>query len=185
MTFEEILDQAAAMLERRGRLTYRALQYQFKLDEEGLEALKAELIDGQELAVDKDGKMLVWTGKGSLESSVPSLESQPFPSPDPRRPTLDPRPISYTPPHLAQRIRVEQAALEARGSKSRVWPEALSSSGTGFEDVPESGYRWRLIEPGARRATLSIGTIKRTSVRHLPKQVSNNEDLPGNPMKPP
>jgi hypothetical protein len=38
MTFEEILDQAAAMLERRGRLTYRALQYQFKLDEEGLEA---------------------------------------------------------------------------------------------------------------------------------------------------
>ena len=27
----------------------------------------------------------------------------------------DPRPISYTPPHLAERIRAEQAALEARG----------------------------------------------------------------------
>ena len=29
MTFEEILDQAIAMLRRRGRLTYRALQCQF------------------------------------------------------------------------------------------------------------------------------------------------------------
>jgi hypothetical protein len=28
MTFEEILDQAAAMLQRRGRVTYRALQTQ-------------------------------------------------------------------------------------------------------------------------------------------------------------
>ena len=29
MTFEEILDQAIAMLQRRGRMTYRALQRQF------------------------------------------------------------------------------------------------------------------------------------------------------------
>ena len=29
MTFEEILDQAIAMLQRRGRVTYRALQRQF------------------------------------------------------------------------------------------------------------------------------------------------------------
>jgi hypothetical protein len=33
MTFEEILDQAVAMLQRRGRMTYRALQAQFHLDE--------------------------------------------------------------------------------------------------------------------------------------------------------
>ena len=33
MTFEEILDQAVAMLQRRGRMTYRALQAQFQLDE--------------------------------------------------------------------------------------------------------------------------------------------------------
>jgi class 3 adenylate cyclase len=37
-------------------------------------------------------------------------------SPDSRLPTRDPRPVSYTPPHLAERIRAEQAALEARGS---------------------------------------------------------------------
>ena len=29
MTFEEILDQAIALLQRRGRLTYRALKRQF------------------------------------------------------------------------------------------------------------------------------------------------------------
>src|SRR4030095_14136648 len=32
MTFEEILDQAIAMLQRRGRLTYGALKRQFDLD---------------------------------------------------------------------------------------------------------------------------------------------------------
>src|SRR5438477_8956622 len=34
---------------------------------------------------------------------------------DPRLQTLDTRPVSYTPPHLAERIRAEQAAMEARG----------------------------------------------------------------------
>jgi hypothetical protein len=29
MTFEELVDQAIAMLERRGRVTYRALKRQF------------------------------------------------------------------------------------------------------------------------------------------------------------
>ena len=48
MTFEEILDQATAMLQRRGRVTYRALKLQFQLDEEQLEALKEELIEGQD-----------------------------------------------------------------------------------------------------------------------------------------
>ena len=33
MTFDEILDQALALLKRRGRLTYRALQRQFNLDD--------------------------------------------------------------------------------------------------------------------------------------------------------
>src|SRR5262245_25507552 len=37
-------------------------------------------------------------------------------SPDSRPQTLDPRPISYTPPHLAERIRAEQTAMEARGA---------------------------------------------------------------------
>jgi hypothetical protein len=62
MTFEELLDQAIALLQRRGRLTYRALKRQFDLDDDYLEDLKAELIQGQRLAVDEEGAVLVWIG---------------------------------------------------------------------------------------------------------------------------
>jgi hypothetical protein len=51
MTFEELLDQAMAMLQRRGRLTYSTFKRQFQLDDDVLEDLKAELIYGQRLAV--------------------------------------------------------------------------------------------------------------------------------------
>jgi len=44
MTFEEVLDQAIEMLRRRGRVTYRALQRQFGLDDAYLADLKAEII---------------------------------------------------------------------------------------------------------------------------------------------
>src|SRR6516164_8596393 len=55
MTFEEILDQAIAMLQRRGRVTYGALKRQFQRDDAYLEDVKAELIEGQRVAVDEDG----------------------------------------------------------------------------------------------------------------------------------
>src|SRR5262245_36469876 len=62
MTFEEILDQAIAMLQRRGWVTYRTLRLQFQLDREQLEALKEALIDAERLAVDEEGRVLVWAG---------------------------------------------------------------------------------------------------------------------------
>src|SRR5215813_1972617 len=43
MTFEEVVDQASAMLQRRGRVTYRLLKRQFNLDDEALEDLKLAL----------------------------------------------------------------------------------------------------------------------------------------------
>ena len=46
MTFDDILDQAIEILQRRGRLTYRTLTRQFQLDNEMLEDLKLELIEG-------------------------------------------------------------------------------------------------------------------------------------------
>src|SRR5712691_10529159 len=89
MTFEEILDQAIAMLQRRGRLTYRALKRQFNVDDDYLEDLKAELIKGQRLAVDEDGEVLVWIGgtdvpptttprdvQSTLPGPLPPLEAE-------------------------------------------------------------------------------------------------------------
>src|SRR5262245_2782994 len=113
MDLYEIVDQVAALLQQRGRLAYQALKYQFKLDDEGVAALKSELIDVQGLAVDKDGKMLVWIGASPVPSSqfqVPSHDAEP------RTPHPELSPVSYTPPHLAERIRTEQVAMEARGA---------------------------------------------------------------------
>jgi class 3 adenylate cyclase/tetratricopeptide (TPR) repeat protein len=74
MTFEEILDQAIAMLQRRGRVTYRTLRLQFQLDEEQLKALKEALIDAERLAIDEEGRVLVWAG--SPASSPTASASQ-------------------------------------------------------------------------------------------------------------
>jgi class 3 adenylate cyclase/predicted ATPase len=108
MQFYEVLDQVLALLQREGRVSYRALKRQFGLDDDYLEDLKVEIIDAKRLAVDEDGKVLVWIGKGSLGSSVQGLESSATPPPQ--------APVSYTPKHLAERVLAEQAALEARGT---------------------------------------------------------------------
>ena len=102
MTFEEILDQAIAMLQRRGRVTYRTLKLQFHLDDEHLEALKDELIYGQRLAVDEEGRVLVWTGS---RAAVP---------PPAAAPTQEQTrvPLAYTPKHLADKILTTRSALE-------------------------------------------------------------------------
>ena len=62
MKFSEVLTQTLAWLQREGRVSYRALRLEFDLNDHVLDALKEELIEIKELAVDKDGKMLVWTG---------------------------------------------------------------------------------------------------------------------------
>src|SRR5262245_47507030 len=75
MTFDDILEQAIAMLQRRKRLSYRALKRQFDLDDEYLEDLKLELIKVQQLAVDQDGEMLVWTGEASTTPEPAIVQS--------------------------------------------------------------------------------------------------------------
>src|SRR5207248_10337213 len=92
---EEIHDQAIAMLQRRGRLTYRTLQRQFQLDDAALEDLTNELIKGQRLAVDEEGTVLVWTG---ARGAVPGPTGEPAPSPHPAREDTTALSAS-TPPH--------------------------------------------------------------------------------------
>ena len=43
MTFYEVLEQVIALLQRHGRVTYRALKRQFELNDDYLDDLKAEL----------------------------------------------------------------------------------------------------------------------------------------------
>src|SRR5262245_31360020 len=98
MKFSEAVAQTLAWLQREGRVSYRALRLEFDLTEDVLDALKEELIEVKELAVDKDGKMLVWTGASPVPSSkfptAPrSTDSEPrtpnFPTPSRRAAAVD------------------------------------------------------------------------------------------------
>jgi class 3 adenylate cyclase len=83
MTFEKLLDQAIALLQRRGRVAYRTLKRQFNLDDDVLEDLKVEIIRAQRLAVDEDGEVLVWTGGASptpASIASPSVHQQELPA---------------------------------------------------------------------------------------------------------
>jgi class 3 adenylate cyclase/tetratricopeptide (TPR) repeat protein len=98
--FVAVVDQAIAILRQRGRVTYRTLKRQFQLDEAALEDLKVELIEGQRLATDEQGTVLVWTGEATMSSPPAVL-------PPPAR-----TPRVYTPAYLAEKIYTSRSALE-------------------------------------------------------------------------
>src|SRR5215831_4081564 len=99
MTFKEVLAQVVEWLQQDKRLSYRALKRQFALDDAYLEDLKAELIEGQRVAVDEDGRVLVWTGD---VVTAPTVSSKPVAAPV----------LTYTPPYLAEKILTSRSALE-------------------------------------------------------------------------
>src|SRR5215510_5003409 len=106
ITFEEILDQAIAMLQRRRRVAYRTLQVQFNLDDNALEALKDELLYAQQVAQDEDGRVLVWTGDTETPPSPPprstALVSQST-AQEAILPQTAPRPVTSSPPEAERR----------------------------------------------------------------------------------
>ncbi len=83
MRFSEVVTQTLAWLQREGRVSYRALRLEFDLNDHVLDALTEELIEIKELAVDKDGKMLVWTGTPT-EKPARSEERTKAEAPEPR-----------------------------------------------------------------------------------------------------
>jgi class 3 adenylate cyclase len=132
VTFEEVVDQAIAMLQRRGRVTYRMLKRQFDLDDEALEDLRLELIKGQRLAGDEDGDVLVWIGAAAV---APSLAAAPVPAPTP---------LGYTPPHLAEKILTARRALEGERKQVTVL----------FADLKGSTELIRDLDPEQTQAIL-------------------------------
>ena len=76
MTFDDLLAQVQALLQREQRLSYRALQRRFALEEADLEALKDELIYAKRLAVDEDDRVLVWVGDAGTTPAPASQAPQ-------------------------------------------------------------------------------------------------------------
>ena len=113
MSFLETVERARAFLERNGRVSLRALQREFNLDDDGLGELIEELVEIQRVAV-RDGSALAWAG------GVP-----PAPAGTPEH-DRDPR--NYTPKHLADKILTSRSALEGERKHVTVL----------FADVPDS-----------------------------------------------
>src|SRR5262245_23470613 len=127
MTFEEVLNQAMTLLQRQGRVSYRALKRQFDLDEAYVEDLKLELTEVHRVAADQDHTMLVWTGA----AAVPSLPAAEAAAGQAQQP--DTAPLAYTPPHLTDKILAARSALAGERKQVTVF----------FADIKDST---RLIE---------------------------------------
>ena len=134
MTFDEVLEQALDMLRRRGRVSYRALQVQFQLDDTLLEILKDEIVEVHQLARDQEGKMLVWTGD-TASPAIPAV----VPAPDHGR-----APLTYTPPYLAEKILTSRSALEGERKQVTVL----------FADIKDSTELIKDLDPEAAQQLL-------------------------------
>jgi len=132
MNFDDILDQAIEMLQRRGRVSYRALKIQFDLSDDHLEALKEEIIEVHQVAVDQNGKMLIWTGEATTTPEPSSPPATTPPVDDQKSP-----PISYTPQYLTEKILTSRSALEGERKQVTVC----------FADIKDSTELIRDLDP--------------------------------------
>ena len=136
MDFYEVLDQIIDLLRQRGRVSYQALKRQFDVDDAYLEDLRVELIEVQELAADRDGKMLVWSGEATrTPESIPVLATSETVSPSAA--AYAGPPIAHTPPYLAEKILTSRSALEGERKQVTVL----------FADIKDSTELIRDLDP--------------------------------------
>lgn len=141
MTFDDILAQALDLLQRQGRVSYRALKRRFALDDDYLEDLKAEIIKAQRLGVDEDGEVLVWIGTAA---------GSPTPSKEPTRAL----PASM-PPHLAEKILTVRSALEGERKQVTVMFADLKASMELLADRDPEEAR-QLLDPVLERMMAAV-----------------------------
>src|SRR6516162_2535673 len=102
MDYNAVLAQVLALLQQEQRLSYRVLKLRLQLDDDTLEALKEDLIYAKKLAVDEDGRVLVWTGGTS--SAPPTASSVPLPAtPDVSPAQGEAAPVVPPPPDAERR----------------------------------------------------------------------------------
>jgi hypothetical protein len=131
MDFYAVLDQVVDLLRSRGRVSYRALKLQFDLDDVQLEALKDELVEVHQLAVDHEGRMLVWAGEATASAPAPAREPEQAP-------------LAYTPAHLVEKIQTARGALEGERKQVTVF----------FADIKDSTRLIEGLDPEAAQQLL-------------------------------
>jgi class 3 adenylate cyclase/tetratricopeptide (TPR) repeat protein len=124
MTFDEILTQVLDLLQREKRLSYRALKVRFGLDDEHLAALKEEIIEAKQLAMDDRGVVLVWIGDGA--PAPPAAASTPARAS-----------FATMPAYLAEKIRTTRDTLAGERKQVTVL----------FADIKDSTELIRGLDP--------------------------------------
>jgi class 3 adenylate cyclase/tetratricopeptide (TPR) repeat protein len=139
MDYDAVLLQVLDLLQREKRLSYRVLKRRFGLDDNDLEDLKEDLVYAKQLAVDEEGRVLVWTG-GSEAMTPPA---------SPPGHALDQPPLTYTPPHLTEKILASRAALEGERKQVTILFADLKDSTELIRDLdPEAAQQ--LLDPALR-----------------------------------
>src|SRR5262249_31983231 len=105
MDYDAILAQVLALLQREKRLAYRVLKRRLQLDDDLLEDLKDDLIYAKKLAVDEEGKSLVWAGGASAPSA---------PAPTPPEPAQPQSQPAHASEGVAPRVARQEPAAERR-----------------------------------------------------------------------
>src|SRR6516165_3910778 len=151
MTFEEILDQAIAMLQRRGRVSYNTLKRQFQLDDAALEDLKEALLFAHPQIADEAGRGLIWPGDTASVAA---------PAPAPAL-VQAPAPLTYTPPYLVEKILTSRSALEGERKQVTVLFADLKGSTELIRDLdPEAAQR--LLDPALQRMMDAVHRLEGT-----------------------
>jgi class 3 adenylate cyclase/predicted ATPase len=75
LKFDDLLEEVTVLLQRQGRVSYRALKRRYELTDEDIEDVKAELIDARRLATDEDGRVLV-VRQSSPDAGPPSAVTE-------------------------------------------------------------------------------------------------------------
>jgi class 3 adenylate cyclase/tetratricopeptide (TPR) repeat protein len=133
MDYDTVLAQVLELLQREKRLSYRVLKRRLGVDDDELEDLQEDLIYAKKLAVDEAGRVLVWTGSAAAESSY----ATPWQAPDHA-------PLTYTPPHLTEKILASRAVLEGERKQVTVL----------FADLKDSTELIRGLDPEAAQQLL-------------------------------
>ena len=136
MEFDDILGQIIALLQSQGRVSYGAVKRRFQLDDDYLEDLKIELIEAQRLAVDENARILVWVGEPGAVPTAPVSSAAP--------------PLTYTPPHLTEKILATRAAIEGERKQVTVVFADLKDSTELIKGLdPEAAQQ--LLDPALHR----------------------------------
>ena len=145
MNFYDMLAKVQDLLSQHGRVSYRALQRQFALDDADLEALKDELLYAKRLAVDEDGRVLVWTGGTGPTAPTAAASIEP-----PAQ-----TPLAYTPPYLAEKILISRSALEGERKQVTVLFADLKGSMELLADRDPEEAR-QLLDPVLERMMAAV-----------------------------